>query len=75
MDDILLLSNGSTEDCRALKKILDLFLKATGLYINEKKSTLMTAGLTKEEVGRVEDILKFEVKYLQDNFKYLGFFL
>lgn len=75
VDDILLFNNGSIEDCQSLKNILDLFLKAVGLKINEQKSTLTTSGLSREEVGRVEALLQFEVKSLQDKFKYLGFFL
>lgn len=75
VDDILFFSNGSSKDCRALKKILDLFLKVTSLCINEKKSTLIVMGLSREEVVRVEGYLQFEVKSLLDKFKYLGFLL
>ena len=75
MDDILLFSNGIIEDCSALKKTLGLFLKATSLCINAQKSTLTVVGLTREEVVRVEGYLQFEIKLLQDKFKYLGFLL
>lgn len=75
MDDIILFSNGSLEDCRTLKRILDLFLKATGLCINERKSTLTCSGMTREEERRVALVLNFEIKSLEDSFKYLGFYL
>ena len=75
VDDIILFSNGSVEDCRALKSILDLFLKATGLKINEQKSTLTISGMSLEESGRVGALLPFEIKSLQESFKYLGFLL
>lgn len=75
VDDILLFSNGSLEDCRCLKDLLDLFLKATSLCINGQKSSMTTSGLSRDEVGRIEADLQFEVKPLQDTFKYLGFFL
>lgn len=75
VDDILLFRNGILEDFRCLKEILDLFLKETGLYINGKKSSLTTSGLSREEVGTIEAMLHFEVKSLQDTFKYLGFLL
>eukprot|EP00253_Pinus_taeda_P026324 PITA_26324 len=75
VDDILLFSNESLEDCRTLKKILDLFLKATGLCINERKSTLTCVGMPRELVRRVELVLNFEIKSMEDAFKYLGFFL
>eukprot|EP00253_Pinus_taeda_P017522 PITA_17522 len=74
VDDIILFSNGSLEDCRTPKRILDLFLKSTGLCINERKSTLTCSGLSRELVRRVELVLNFEVKSLEDSFKYLGFF-
>eukprot|EP00253_Pinus_taeda_P015495 PITA_15495 len=75
VDDIILFNNGSLEDCRTLKRILDLFLKSTGLCINERKSTLTCTGLSRELVRRVESVLNFEVKSLEDSFKYMGFFL
>ncbi len=75
VDDIIMFNNGSLEDCRTLKRILDLFLKATGLYINKRKSTLTCIGLSRELVRRVELVLNFQFKSLEDNFKYLGFFL
>lgn len=75
VDDIILFSNGSLEDCRILKRILDLFLKATGLSINERKYTITCSGLAREEVRRVSLVLNFEVKSLEDSFKYLGFYL
>lgn len=53
VDDIILFSNGSLDDCRMLKRILDLFLKVTGLCINERKSTITCSGLAREEVRRV----------------------
>eukprot|EP00253_Pinus_taeda_P010170 PITA_10170 len=40
VDDIILFNNDSLEDCKTIKRILDLFLKATELCINEKKSSL-----------------------------------
>eukprot|EP00253_Pinus_taeda_P025789 PITA_25789 len=75
VDDIILFSNGNLEDCRMLKRMLDLFLKAIGLCINKRKSTLTCTGLSRELVRRVELVLNFEVKSLEHTFKYLGFFL
>lgn len=75
MDDIIIFINGSLQDCRVLKRILDLFLKATSLCINERKSRLTCIGLSRELVHRVELVLNFEVKFLEDTFKYLGSFM
>lgn len=38
VDDILLFTNGSLIEIKELKRILDLFLKATGLQVNSRKS-------------------------------------
>ena len=75
VDDIILFSNGSLEDCKTLKRIMDLFLKATGLCINEKKSSLTCTGMSREMMCSVKMVLNFDVKELEDTFKYLGFLL
>jgi len=54
---------------------MDLFLKATGLCINERKSSLTSSGLSDDMVLSVKMILNFEAKKLEDTFKYLGFLL
>eukprot|EP00253_Pinus_taeda_P019452 PITA_19452 len=75
VDDIIMFSNGSLEDCKTIKRILDLFLKAIGLCINERKSSLTSSGLSEDMVHSVKMVLNFDVKTLEDTFKYLGFLL
>lgn len=50
-------------------------MEAISLCINERKSTLTCTGMSRALVCRVELVLNFEVKLLEDTFKSLGFFL
>ena len=75
MDDIILFSNWSIEDIWWIKEAMDLFLKATDLSINNHKSTITMEDLSRAEVGRISEVLSFEVKAFHDIFKYLGFHL
>eukprot|EP00253_Pinus_taeda_P003892 PITA_03892 len=75
VDDIILFSNGSLEDYKTMKRIMDLFLKATRLCINEKKSSLTCTGMSREMTRNVKMVLNFDVKALEDTFKYMGFLL
>jgi len=58
-----------------LKNILNLFLKATGVEINEGKLSLKTNMLTEEENLSFRKHFPFEEKKLDDGLKYLGFLL
>jgi hypothetical protein len=49
VDDVLIFSGGSRREAEALRNILTLFSKATGMQINEGKSTLTTNLLSEEE--------------------------
>lgn len=75
IDDILLFCDGSQNDYCCIRRILEIFLKATGLVINDQKPSITTAGLSLFEVNRAKELLSFEAKSLHDLFKYLGFFL
>jgi len=47
VDDILLFSNGRRNKSHELKRILDLFLKATSLQVNKEKSQLLLGGFNR----------------------------
>lgn len=74
MDNVLICSGGSRREVEALKNILTLFSKATGMQINEGKSTLTTNLLSEEEGQALRLHFPFEEKKLNDGLKYLGFF-
>eukprot|EP00253_Pinus_taeda_P004599 PITA_04599 len=75
VDDILLFSNGNMTEIKELKKILELFMKATGMEVNYKKSQLILEGFNRKEKGQITSILPFDVYKLEDPFKYIGFWL
>jgi hypothetical protein len=75
MDDVLIFSTGSRKDAETLKNILSLFSKATGMVINEGKSSLTTNLLTEEELGAFRQHFPFVEKKLEEGLKYLGFVL
>eukprot|EP00253_Pinus_taeda_P008403 PITA_08403 len=47
IDDILLFSNGNMTEIKELKKILELFMKATGMLMNYRKSQLILEGFNR----------------------------
>ena len=75
VDDILLFNKGNKGEIRTLKKLLDLFMKATGLLINNKKSTLTYEGISVAILIWDFDLLPFEQAPLEYCIKYLGFLL
>jgi hypothetical protein len=75
VDDVLIFSGGSRREAEALRNILTLFSKATGMKINEGKSTLTTNLLSEEEGQTLRLYFPFEEKKLDDGLKYLGFLL
>jgi hypothetical protein len=58
-----------------LKDALDLFFNVIGMTFDSHKSHFLEAGWSREELSQLKEILPYEVKYLDDGFKYLGFFL
>eukprot|EP00253_Pinus_taeda_P027771 PITA_27771 len=75
VDDILLFTNGSLNEVKELKIILDLFMKATGMQINLRKSHFILEGFSGNECSQITAILPFESYTMDSPFKYLGFWL
>lgn len=75
VDDILLFLNGNLDEVKVLKEIIDLFLKATGLQINHRKSHFILEGFNRNEVSAISSIMPFETCSMDEPFKYLGFWL
>jgi hypothetical protein len=53
-----------------LKEALDLFNNATGMDFSAHKSQFLEAGWSREELLLLKDLLPYEVKPLDDGFKY-----
>jgi hypothetical protein len=73
VDDVLLFSGGSRREAETLRDILSLFSKATGMQINDRKSSLTTFLLSEEEELAHYTFFPFERRALDDGLKYLGF--
>jgi len=75
VDDILIFSNGSLNELKELKSIFDLFLKATGMQINSRKSQVCVADFGRRERTLMENLFPFHPQDMDYPFKYLGFWL
>eukprot|EP00253_Pinus_taeda_P002811 PITA_02811 len=75
VDDILIFTNGSPDELKELKCIFDLFLKATGMQINTRKSQACVADFVRRERNSLANLFPFPIQPLDTPFKYLGFWL
>eukprot|EP00253_Pinus_taeda_P033452 PITA_33452 len=75
VDDILIFSNGSYNELKELKCILDLFLKATGMQINSRKSQVSVADFDRRERTTFLNLFPFQYQPLDSPLKHLGFWL
>lgn len=75
VDDILIFTNGSLNELKELKSILELFLKATGMQINARKSQIIEEGLNRPDKDQFSSYFPYEMCSMGSLFKYLGFWL
>eukprot|EP00253_Pinus_taeda_P034952 PITA_34952 len=75
VDDILIFSNGSCDELKEFKIIIDLFMKATGMQTNYGKSQVCVAGYNRRECNSMSILFPFHLQPLASPFKYLGFWL
>jgi hypothetical protein len=75
VDDVLIFNGGSIRETEVLRSILSLFSKATGMQINDRKSSLSTYLLSEEEEKAHKLFFPFERNTLDDGLKYMGFLL
>jgi hypothetical protein len=75
IDDIWCSIYGSLRDISSLKKTLDLYCKATCMWINLEKSCLLTNQCSGVEVTSFLCILPVQYKSMDEGVKYLGFHL
>eukprot|EP00253_Pinus_taeda_P027227 PITA_27227 len=57
VDDILLFTNGSVNEIKELKSILDLFMKAIGMQVNHRKSQLIMEEWIRNPIKKGRNIL------------------
>eukprot|EP00253_Pinus_taeda_P015594 PITA_15594 len=75
VDDILVFTNGTPNEIAELSSIFELFMKATGMLINSRKSQLIVEGLNRQDRAQILAHFPFELSIMQSPFKYLGFWL
>ena len=75
MDDVLIFCFGIVRDVDTISQILALFATATGMEINDGKSTLTTHNMDVEESRHAIHTFPFLRESLDDGLKYLGFLL
>lgn len=75
VDDILILCDGSNRDVNKLCQGLDLFKRASGIIINEDRSSITWENLEDGEKRYMVSCLNFQCKEVDEGFKYLGLYL
>ena len=75
VDDIILVSDGSEQSLSTLYEVLMVFCKASGMVINEDKSSFYYSGLELYELISLQNIFTFNVDKIEYGMKYLGFHL
>jgi len=73
VDDILNFFYGSRKDIGKLSEGLLIFKQATGMEINNQKSSITLSHLSAEDTIHISTRLPFRVFALDDGLKYLGF--
>jgi len=73
VDDILIFLNGSIGDATTLQQLFLLFQQATGMKINDSKSTITAVGCTHHESTYASQCFPFTSLNLANGIKYLGY--
>jgi len=75
VDDIVMVNDGSEQSLSTLYEILMHFCKASGMQINDNKSSLYFSCMEDSEVITLQNIFSFPVDRIVKGMKYLGFHL
>jgi hypothetical protein len=75
VDDVLCSVLCSLKNMSTLKRILDLYCRATGMLINLEKSCTLINKCSDAEENSFLNVLLAQKKFLEDGVKYLGFLL
>jgi hypothetical protein len=70
VDDVILFGSGSFFEWEVFKEVLDLFCKATGMAFSPHKSVFLEAGWEVEELDMIKEIFPYDVKLVDEGFKY-----
>eukprot|EP00253_Pinus_taeda_P033720 PITA_33720 len=75
VDDVLILLDGSIRDSLSFSRILQLFMKATGMIVNQQKSTITFARTSVNEAQNAHQAFPYIIHPMDRGLKYLGFWL
>jgi hypothetical protein len=73
VDDVVLFGIGRKSESETYKKLLDLFGKATSMVVSIQKSVFLEVGWEVEQLEWLKELLPFDVRTVDEGFKYLGF--
>eukprot|EP00253_Pinus_taeda_P009046 PITA_09046 len=75
VDDVLILLDGNIRDSLTFSRILQLFMKATGMMVNQQKSTITFSRTSVNEAQAAQQAFPFTIHPMDRGLKYLGFWL
>jgi hypothetical protein len=75
VDDILIMTKASLEEWQEIKRVLDSLCSATGLKINEHKTSFLQYGLQQNILIQLKAIFHYNFLDLSNGFRYLGYFM
>ena len=75
VNDLVMMGEGTWENLKEAKKILELYKKAIGMHINVEKSILSENSIPEEIKERIRAKTHYILKPIDEGFKYLGFVL
>jgi hypothetical protein len=75
VDDIIIATKADLREWKEIKSILNLFCRASGLQINESKSTFHYSGLLAADIETFKSIFPFGYHAISLGLRYLGYFL
>ena len=70
-----MVSDGSEQSLSTLYEVLKVFCNASGMIINEDKSSFYYSGMDEYELISIQNIFSFNVDKIEVAMKYLGFHL
>jgi hypothetical protein len=73
VDDIIIMTRVDLKEWWEIDKIISSFCIASGLMVNQFKSTVLHAGLSSNDLTPFKDLLPYSFMDLSEGFKYLGY--
>jgi hypothetical protein len=67
--------DGTSQELRSLRTILDLYCKATVTELNLTKSRMLSNCISMDISNQIKDIVPITCIEFEQGFKYLGFYL